>query len=91
MDLMKATPAKVSLGAKNCLYPSLTVLVGAMVAGKPNLVTIAHVGIMDLSSISLGINKAHYTNLFNMGDKGCWKLGEHLARAWSIGKELKQP
>jgi len=53
---------KTELGAKNCLYPLPTVLVGAMVSGKPNYVTIAHVGIMDLESVSLGMNKRHYTN-----------------------------
>ncbi len=37
-------------------------LVGALVNGKPNYVTIAHVGIMDPGAVSLGMNKAHYTN-----------------------------
>jgi flavin reductase (DIM6/NTAB) family NADH-FMN oxidoreductase RutF len=53
---------KVEFGAKNCLYPLPTVLVGALVNGKPNYITIAHVGIMDLESVSLGMNKRHYTN-----------------------------
>ncbi|HJW65558.1 MAG TPA: hypothetical protein VJ507_02120 [Candidatus Bathyarchaeia archaeon] len=53
---------KVKLGIKNCLYPMPTTLVGALVNGKPNYVTIAHVGIMDLTSVSLGMNKNHYTN-----------------------------
>ena len=53
---------KAKLGAKNCLYPLPTVLVGANVSGKPNYITIAHVGIMDPGSVSLGMNKAHYTN-----------------------------
>ena len=53
---------KVELGAKNCLYPLPTVLVGALVNGKPNYLAIAHVGIMDLGSVSLGMNKTHYTN-----------------------------
>jgi len=168
-----------------------TTLVGANVNGKPNYITIAHVGIMDHGSISLSMNKAHYTNagikengtfsvnipsvdmvketdycglvsgkrtdksqlfehfygelktapmirecpinmecrliqtvdfprhdvfvgeivetycdeqcltdgivdliqvqpiLFAMNDRGYWKLGERFARAWSIGKELK--
>ena len=54
---------KIELGAKNCLYPLPTVLVGALVNGKPNYITIAHVGIMDLESVSLSMNKRHYTNL----------------------------
>jgi len=53
---------KKKLGAKNCLYPSLTIIVGAMVNGKPNFMTIAHVGIMTMNQISLGVNKKHYTN-----------------------------
>ena len=53
---------KVKLGIKNCLYPMPTTLIGALVNGKPNYLTIAHVGIMDLTSVSLGMNKSHYTN-----------------------------
>ncbi len=53
---------KVKLGVKNCLYPMPTTLVGALVHGKPNYVTIAHVGIMEITSVSLGMNKNHYTN-----------------------------
>jgi flavin reductase (DIM6/NTAB) family NADH-FMN oxidoreductase RutF len=53
---------KTELGALNCLYPLPTTLVGAHVKGKPNFITIAHVGIMDLGSLSLGMNKVHYTN-----------------------------
>jgi flavin reductase (DIM6/NTAB) family NADH-FMN oxidoreductase RutF len=53
---------KIELGARNCLYPMPTTLVGATVEGRPNFVTIAHVGIMDLGSVSLGMAKAHYTN-----------------------------
>jgi flavin reductase (DIM6/NTAB) family NADH-FMN oxidoreductase RutF len=53
---------KIDIGAKNCLYPLPTTLIGALVNGKPNFITIAHVGIMDLGSVSLGMNKNHYTN-----------------------------
>lgn len=53
---------KVEVGVKNCLYPLPTVLVGAMINGKPNFLAIAHVGIMDHECVSLGINKAHFTN-----------------------------
>jgi flavin reductase (DIM6/NTAB) family NADH-FMN oxidoreductase RutF len=53
---------KIEFGAKNCLYPMPTVLVGALVDGTPNYLTIAHVGIMELESVSLGMNKRHYTN-----------------------------
>ena len=53
---------KAKLGAKNCLYPLPTTLVGANVDGKPNYITMAHVGIMDPGSISLGMHKSHHTN-----------------------------
>jgi flavin reductase (DIM6/NTAB) family NADH-FMN oxidoreductase RutF len=53
---------KVAVGAKNCLYPLPTTLVGVNVGGKPNYMTIVHVGIMDLGSVSLGMGKMHYTN-----------------------------
>jgi flavin reductase (DIM6/NTAB) family NADH-FMN oxidoreductase RutF len=53
---------KERLGAINALYPTPTVLVGATVSGKPNFITIAHIGIMTHSHISLGMNRIHYTN-----------------------------
>jgi flavin reductase (DIM6/NTAB) family NADH-FMN oxidoreductase RutF len=53
---------KKSLGAKNCLYPLPTVLVGANVQGKPNYLAIAHVGITEITSVSVSLNKVHYTN-----------------------------
>ena len=53
---------KEELGAINALYPTPTTLVGAMVSGKPNFITIAHVGIMTHNHISLGIRKTRYTN-----------------------------
>jgi flavin reductase (DIM6/NTAB) family NADH-FMN oxidoreductase RutF len=53
---------KEKLGAINALYPTPTTLVGAMVGGKPNFITIAHVGIMTYKHISLGMGKSHYTN-----------------------------
>jgi len=56
---------KKNLGMVNALYPSLTVILGAHVEGRPNFITIAHVGIMnhgDPQYISFGLNRAHYTN-----------------------------
>ena len=53
---------KIELGAKNCLYPLPTTLIGALVNGKPSYTTIAHVGIVDPASVSLGMNKSHYIN-----------------------------
>jgi flavin reductase (DIM6/NTAB) family NADH-FMN oxidoreductase RutF len=56
---------KKKLDGINVLYPTPTVLVGAMVDGKPNFITIAHIGIVKHARpylISLSMNKAHYTN-----------------------------
>lgn len=56
---------KKELGAVNALYPSLTVIVGATVAGRPNFCTVAHVGIMNHGTpqyISMGMGKVHHTN-----------------------------
>lgn len=53
---------KEKLGATNALYPTPTKLVGATVNGKPNFITIAHVGLMTRNHISLSMVKTHYTN-----------------------------
>ena len=53
---------KTRLGQTNLLYPTPTTLVGALVDGKPNFLTIAYVGIMDHTHLSVGMNKSHYTN-----------------------------
>jgi predicted dinucleotide-binding enzyme len=56
---------KKKLGGINVLYPTPTVLVGAMVDGKPNYITIAHIGIVNHARpylISLSMGKTHYTN-----------------------------
>ena len=53
---------KILRGAQICLYPMPLVIVGANVKGKPNYITIAHVGIMDFSAISVSISKKYYTN-----------------------------
>jgi flavin reductase (DIM6/NTAB) family NADH-FMN oxidoreductase RutF len=59
---------RTALGGKNVLYPSLTTIVGADVDGKPNWITIAHVGIINHASgdipqyLSIGVHSSHYTN-----------------------------
>ena len=57
---------KKKIGSQNVLYPSLVTIVGAVVKGKVNFVNIAHVGILNAHAphlISLGMNKAHHTNI----------------------------
>lgn len=56
---------KKKLEPVNLLYPTPTVLVGAVVNGRPNFITIAHIGIVNHARpylISLSMGKAHYTN-----------------------------
>ena len=60
--LRKERSMKVKLGAKNCLYPMPTTIIGANVNGKPNYIAIAHVGNISHGWISLSMNKTHYTN-----------------------------
>jgi flavin reductase (DIM6/NTAB) family NADH-FMN oxidoreductase RutF len=61
---------KTKLGKRNALYPMPTVLVGMLVDGRPNFITVAHVGIMDLTTISISVKREHYS------DKGIKKTKE---------------
>ena len=47
----------------NCLYPMPTVLVGALMNGKPNYLAIAWVGIVSHNTVSIASQKEHYTNI----------------------------
>lgn len=55
---------KREIGAKTYLYPMPTVLVGATVAGKPNYLAVAYIGIAQHAPpmISFALGKSHYTN-----------------------------
>jgi flavin reductase (DIM6/NTAB) family NADH-FMN oxidoreductase RutF len=53
---------KKEMGPMMGLYPMLVILVGALVDGKPNYATIAHVGIIDFTHLSVSMGKSHYTN-----------------------------
>lgn len=56
---------KKEIGKTNALYPSLTTILGTQVDGRPNFITIAHVGIMnhgDPQYLSFGVSKTHYSN-----------------------------
>jgi flavin reductase (DIM6/NTAB) family NADH-FMN oxidoreductase RutF len=56
---------KKKLEPINALYPTPTVLVGAVVDGRPNFITIAHIGIVNHARpflISLSMGKTHHTN-----------------------------
>jgi flavin reductase (DIM6/NTAB) family NADH-FMN oxidoreductase RutF len=51
------------LGSRNVLYPLPTVLVGANVDGKPNYTAIAHLGVLDFSTVAVSMGRIHHTNL----------------------------
>lgn len=56
---------KKTLDGINLLYPTPTTIVGAKVEGRPNFITIAHIGIVNHAKpflISLSMGKPHYTN-----------------------------
>jgi len=56
---------KKQIGKTNALYPSLTTILGTTINGRPNFITIAHVGIMnhgDPQYLSFGVSKSHFSN-----------------------------
>ena len=53
---------KKELGKVNALYPIPTVIIGTEADGRPTFITIAHVGIIDLNTISVCSGKKHYSN-----------------------------
>jgi len=55
--------AKISSKAKTILYPMPAVLVGSMIKGKPNFMTVAWCGIAshEPPAITLGLQKKRYT------------------------------
>jgi flavin reductase (DIM6/NTAB) family NADH-FMN oxidoreductase RutF len=57
---------KKKIGSQNVLYPTPVTIVGALVNGKVNVLNVAHVGILNAGAphlISLGMGKAHHTNI----------------------------
>ncbi len=53
------------IGPVNALYPMPTTIVGVTVNGKPNFLTVAHVGILNHGTpqyLSIGLGKVHYSN-----------------------------
>jgi flavin reductase (DIM6/NTAB) family NADH-FMN oxidoreductase RutF len=59
---MRFSAMKQQLGSTNGLYPLPTVLVGTIVNGTVNFTTIAHVGIVAMKTISVSMNKTHFSN-----------------------------
>jgi len=54
---------KKELGKTNGLYPMPTTIVGTMVNGKANFITVAHVGIVGMQMVSVCLSKGHYSNV----------------------------
>lgn len=53
---------KKNLGSVLALYPTPTVVVGAMVDGSPNWVLVGHIGIIGHDRVMVSLAKPHYTN-----------------------------
>jgi flavin reductase (DIM6/NTAB) family NADH-FMN oxidoreductase RutF len=55
---------KKALGDKSLIYPMPVTIVGADVEGKPNFMTIAFIGIVNINPgmVALGSNRKHFTN-----------------------------
>ena len=53
---------KRNLGPVSALYPTPVTLIGTEVDGEINYINIAHVGIIDLTTLSLSMGKTHYSN-----------------------------
>lgn len=53
---------KINIGKKLALYPSVVAVVGAIVDGKVNWMTIAHTGTIGHSMIMVSMSKDHYTS-----------------------------
>lgn len=54
---------KMKLGSKPMIYPMPVALVGADIDGKPNFMTIAFIGIVNMNPamIAMGVNPSHFT------------------------------
>ena len=58
-----------AIGTVNGLYPSLTTIVGSVVDGKPNWMTVAHVGIMNHAIgsfpqyLGISVHPSHHTSI----------------------------
>ncbi len=53
---------KKNIGAVNALYPTAVVLVGSELEGVINYINIAHVGVIDMRTISISMGKSHHSN-----------------------------
>lgn len=62
---------KKNIGSALALYPTPTVVVGAMNGEKPAWTLVAHVGIIGHDRILISLASAHYINQFINEKKSC--------------------
>lgn len=53
---------KINIGRQLALYPSVVAVIGALVDGKVNWMTVAHTGTIGHSMIMVSVNEEHYTS-----------------------------
>jgi len=52
---------KHKISKLNSLYPLPTVLVGTVINGQPNYITMAYVGVLVSNIVCMGMGKVHYS------------------------------
>lgn len=74
-SIMEAEMTKKAIGAGSYLYPMPTVLIGTLVHGKPNFITIGYCGIVNHEPpvFTFGSDKNHYSNL-GIKQNGCFSV-----------------
>jgi flavin reductase (DIM6/NTAB) family NADH-FMN oxidoreductase RutF len=67
--------SKITLGAFPYLYPMPTIIVGALVDGQPNFITISYCGIVQHQPpiVSITLIDRHHTNL-GIKETGCYSI-----------------
>ena len=81
---------KKNIGNTLALYPTLLVVVGAMVNGKPNWLLVGHLGIMGHDHVMVSLAKPHYTvmsRVMRKIDFGIWQksiTGGGLTALWLL-------
>jgi flavin reductase (DIM6/NTAB) family NADH-FMN oxidoreductase RutF len=83
---------KKALGGINALYPTPTVIVGAIVADKPNFIgeiVETHAEESALVDGKVDVSKVRPL-LFDMNSVKYWSLGPAVGGCWSVGKQMKK-
>jgi flavin reductase (DIM6/NTAB) family NADH-FMN oxidoreductase RutF len=77
--------SKITLGAFPYLYPMPTVIVGALINGKPNFITVSYCGIVQHKPpmVSIALIDRHYTNK-GIKETGCFSINVPNTRMLKI-------